>query len=142
MDWIASDIVSATGGRLLSGAPQTAFRGIGIDSRRLAADELFIAIEGETHDGHAFVPEVVARGVRGIVVKAGHARETDVAAWDRQGVACIAVADTTRALGQIAAYHRRRMPARIIALTGSNATAVNISVQVTDASNVSGVCRS
>jgi len=120
MDWIASDILTATGGRLLSGAPQAVFRGIGIDSRKLAEGALFIAIEGENHDGHSFLPEVVARGGRGLVVKEGRLPEDDLKAWAEQDVVCIAVPDTTRALGAIAAFHRRRMPARIVALTGSN----------------------
>lgn len=120
MEWTARDILSATGGDLLSGSSHTVFAGIGIDSRQLAPESLFIAIEGDTHDGHTFVADVVARGGRGILVHKGRTAETARAAWQDQHVVCIAVADTTRALGDIAAYHRRRMPARIIALTGSN----------------------
>ena len=120
MDWSAGDILAATGGRLLSGSRRTVFSGIGIDSRKLAEGDLFIAIVGETHDGHAFAPEVVARGGRGLVVKESRLPEADLNAWARQGVVCIAVPDTGRALGAVAAFHRRRMPARIIALTGSN----------------------
>ena len=120
MKWTTNDILSATGGDLLSGANHAVFAGIGIDSRQLAPESLFIAIEGDTHDGHTFVADVVARGGRGVLVRKGRIAETARAAWQNQQVVCIAVADTTRALGDIAAYHRRRMPARIIALTGSN----------------------
>jgi UDP-N-acetylmuramoyl-tripeptide--D-alanyl-D-alanine ligase len=120
MGWTTGDILTATGGRLLFGAPETDFSGIGIDSRRLAERELFIAIRGENHDGHTFLSDVVARGGRGILIKEGRVGETDLAAWKAQGVICIAVDDTLRALGNTAAYHRRRMPARIVALTGSN----------------------
>jgi UDP-N-acetylmuramoyl-tripeptide--D-alanyl-D-alanine ligase len=120
MEWTTHDILAATGGQLLSGSPRTAFAGIGIDSRRLAPDSLFIAIEGDIHDGHTFAPDVVARGGRGVVVREGRTADTTLAAWQDQQVVCISVPDTTRALGAIAAYHRRRMPVRIIALTGSN----------------------
>ena len=47
MEWTTRDILSATGGNLLSGAGHTTFAGIGIDSRQLTPDELFIAIEGD-----------------------------------------------------------------------------------------------
>lgn len=120
MEWTTNDILSATGGRLFSGARHTAFAGIGIDSRQLAPDELFIAIEGDIHDGHTFTPDVVARGGRGVLVREGRTEEAVLTAWREQQVVCITVPDTTRALGDIAAYHRRRMPARVIALTGSN----------------------
>jgi UDP-N-acetylmuramoyl-tripeptide--D-alanyl-D-alanine ligase len=120
MEWTTHDILTATGGHLLSGSRRTAFAGIGIDSRQLAPGSLFIAIEGDIHDGHTFAPDVVARGGRGVVVREGRTADTTLANWQDRQVVCITVPDTTRALGDIAAYHRRRMPARIVALTGSN----------------------
>ena len=53
-------------------------------------------------------------------MREGRVADAALAAWQDQQVVCIAVPDTTRALGDIAAYHRRRMPARVVALTGSN----------------------
>lgn len=120
MTWTTRDILSATGGRLLGGAPQRDFAGIGIDSRRLPENALFVAIRGENHDGHTFLADVVARGGRGLLVQEGRIPEAEMAAWQARDVVCIAVPDTLRALGAIAAYHRRRMPALVIALTGSN----------------------
>ena len=120
MKWTTGDILSATGGRLLCGAPATVFDGVGIDSRRLAEQAMFIAIRGEKHDGHTFLSDVVARGGRGLLIKDGRVGEAELAGWKAQGVTCIAVPDTLRALGAIAAFHRQRMPARIVALTGSN----------------------
>jgi UDP-N-acetylmuramoyl-tripeptide--D-alanyl-D-alanine ligase len=120
MEWTTSDILSATGGRLISGSPQATFKGIGIDSRRLSANELFIAIQGDTHDGHTFAPDVAARGGHGLIVKQGCLDDAVVTDWQRRDIACIAVADTTKALGDIAAFHRRRLATRVVALTGSN----------------------
>ena len=77
MDWTTEDILSATGGRLLSGPTEATFSSIGIDSRRLAPDELFIAIEGDNHDGHTFAPDVVDRGGRGVVVREKRVAEAD-----------------------------------------------------------------
>jgi UDP-N-acetylmuramoyl-tripeptide--D-alanyl-D-alanine ligase len=118
--WTIPDIQQATDGILIAGPPEAVFDQVAIDSRKIVPGQLFVAIRGENHDGHTFVDDVLARGCRGVVVQRHHAdavkREND----QRAGVAVIAVDDTTRALGALAAYHRRRMPARIIALTGSN----------------------
>jgi UDP-N-acetylmuramoyl-tripeptide--D-alanyl-D-alanine ligase len=120
MPWTAEDLCRATGGDLLSGSPAAAFAGLAIDSRRIAAGEAFVAIIGDTHDGHRFIVDVLTRGVQGLVVGQGRFTPAQLADWQAQGIACVAVADTTRALGDIAAYHRRRRPAKIVALTGSN----------------------
>ena len=121
MNWGLEDIVRATGGRLLYGAPQQRFDGIGIDSRSIDPGCLFVAIRGATHDAHKFLPQVVAKGVRGIVVQeqtGGIVLDHDV--WKEQGVACVAVEDTTGALGALAAFQRQRVQIPVVAVTGSN----------------------
>ena len=44
------------------------FSGVSTDSRTIAAGELFVALHGDTFDGHAYVAEVLARGAAGAVV--------------------------------------------------------------------------
>src|SRR5438094_302769 len=68
---------------------------------------------GEAHDGHAFLGEAVERGAGAVVVERAHAERPL-----RCGV--IAVRDTLAALGDLAAFHRRRCHPRIVAVTGSN----------------------
>jgi UDP-N-acetylmuramoyl-tripeptide--D-alanyl-D-alanine ligase len=120
MPWTVQDILEATHGDLVAGDRDRSFGSISIDSRRINATEVFVAIRGAVHDGHRFIREVLERGVRGLVV--GRSRVNDLPAALRQAghAACVAVADTTRALGDLAAYHRKRSPARVIAITGSN----------------------
>ncbi len=118
MTWTVDDIVAATGGELLCGERHRVFGGVSIDSRTIAPGELFVAIRGEVHDGHAFVGTVLDAGVGGVLVAADRAGEA--AAQARGRAACIAVADTTRALGDLGAFHRRRSPAAVVAVTGSN----------------------
>jgi UDP-N-acetylmuramoyl-tripeptide--D-alanyl-D-alanine ligase len=120
MPWTLQDILNATHGDLVAGDRDRSFDSISIDSRRITAADVFVAIRGAVHDGHRFIREVVDGGVRGLVV--GRSRIGDLPAeWLRAGpVACVAVADTTRALGDLAAYHRKRSPAAVIAITGSN----------------------
>lgn len=116
MRWTIDQIVRATAGRLVYGPPDLAFEGIGIDSRTIAPDRLFVAIRGEHHDGHAFIDQVLAKGVKGFVA-AESALAGDRPAGD---AACIAVTDTTRALGDLAAFQRNRADIPVVAITGSN----------------------
>ena len=47
------------------------FRNISIDSRTLLKNDLFIAIKGKNFDGHSFLPEVLNKGVKSVVIKKG-----------------------------------------------------------------------
>lgn len=86
------------------------FRGVSTDTRTLVKEELFFALQGPNFDGTAFVEAAAARAAAGAVVPA--AVEADVPV--------IVVDDTLRALGLLAADWRRRMPATVIGITGSN----------------------
>ena len=118
--WKTEEILEATAGELVCGDLQDAFSRVFIDSRMTAGDGVFVAITGESHDGHTFLPEVVNRGGRGFVVNRKKTEHLPLAAWKTMGVACIAVADTTRALGDMAAFNRRRSQASVVGITGSN----------------------
>ena len=50
------------------------FKNISIDSRTLLKDDLFIAIEGKNFDGHSFLPNALAKGVKSVVIKKGMQR--------------------------------------------------------------------
>jgi UDP-N-acetylmuramoyl-tripeptide--D-alanyl-D-alanine ligase len=56
------EIADAAGGRVLDADPARELRGISTDSRTVPAGALFVALVGETHDGHRFVPAAVERG--------------------------------------------------------------------------------
>lgn len=119
-DWSLSDILEATGGRQVAGLLEPRFGGIGIDSRQIPPEALFVAICGETHDGHRFVTDVVRAGVRGVVVNDAQAEDIAAGLVDRPEVSVVAVPDTTHALGRLGRYHRRRIGIPVVALTGSN----------------------
>jgi UDP-N-acetylmuramoyl-tripeptide--D-alanyl-D-alanine ligase len=120
MQWRNEDILKATGGRLVCGPATARFAGVGIDSRVIAADRLFAAICGERHDGHTFVPRVLAKGVQGVLVQEDHLQETLLEKVRASGAVCIAVTDTTRALGALAAFQRSCFAIPVVAITGSN----------------------
>ncbi|MBU1125744.1 MAG: UDP-N-acetylmuramoyl-tripeptide--D-alanyl-D-alanine ligase [Candidatus Omnitrophica bacterium] len=108
------ELVSATQGRLTNGSPKSVVKGISIDSRTIKAGQVFVAIKGSTFEGHLFIPAALQKGASCIITQAPILPKEIVAA------ACIVVKDTTKALGDIARFHRKRFSIPVIAVTGSN----------------------
>jgi UDP-N-acetylmuramoyl-tripeptide--D-alanyl-D-alanine ligase len=107
------DIVRATQGALVGGDLGIPVTGVSIDSRTLAVGEAFFAIHGHRLDGHAFLGDAAARGAACLVV---HTLPDDAPA----NVPLVLVEDTTRALGRLATWHRRRFAGPVVAVTGSS----------------------
>lgn len=118
--WTIDDILAATAGDWICGNRNAQFSGIAIDSRQISLSELFVAICGEFHDGHRFCADVVQGGIKGILIDNHAIRSLPIAEWREKGIACIGVGNTTRALGDLAAYTRHRFPVSVVAITGSN----------------------
>ena len=118
--WTAGRILEATQGVLLSGGPDQTFAGISIDSRSVSASDCFVAIKGDVHDGHAFIPQVLAKGVQGIILRQEHFANIQLPATSAPSVVCIGVPDTVAALGALAKDQRRRAAVSVAAITGSN----------------------
>ena len=96
------------------------FSGISIDSRTISADDLFVAIKGNVHDGHNFAGEVIEQGVRGLLINKDKTGDLPVDQWQKKGIVCVAADDTTKALGELASFNRKRLRVSVIAITGSN----------------------
>ncbi|MBE1876447.1 UDP-N-acetylmuramoyl-tripeptide--D-alanyl-D-alanine ligase [Myceligenerans pegani] len=111
----AAQVVAATGGTL-HGDPDARVTGpVVTDSRKAEPGSLFVAWEGESADGHEFVPSAVAAGA--VVVLA--ARELPGA-----GVPVVVTPDPQRALGDLARHVLARVrevnpDLRVVAVTGS-----------------------
>ncbi len=99
-DWI---------GATLQGDNQ-AFHGVSTDSRSVQAGELFVALRGPRHDGHDHVATAIAQGAAAVMVE----RPMPVS------VPQLVVADSRRALGELAAAWRRSLDVEVVAITGSN----------------------
>ncbi|MDP9314504.1 MAG: UDP-N-acetylmuramoyl-tripeptide--D-alanyl-D-alanine ligase [Chloroflexota bacterium] len=121
-------------GALPSLHDQAPFSAVAIDSRQVTVGDLFVALPGEHVDGHQFVGDALRRGARGALVRrdwaAGHVHELDQSVAllvDGDSLALVqpgqqvvfAVDDPLATLQQLSAIHRRRMPARMIGITGS-----------------------
>src|SRR3954470_15533221 len=70
-----ADIEAATHGALVRGAKLLPLDGVCTDSRSVAAGNVFVALHGESFDGHAFVAASASSGARAAVVRRGFVAE-------------------------------------------------------------------
>lgn len=102
--WTSADIATAT-----NGAASAAFdvSGVTFDSREVGQGDLFIALTGETTDGHKFLDQAFDRGAAGAIVSQDTPHPN------------VLVSDTFAALESLAKASRARTSARIVGVTGS-----------------------
>jgi UDP-N-acetylmuramoyl-tripeptide--D-alanyl-D-alanine ligase len=102
--WTSSEIAVATQGRA---SDHFDVGGVAFDSREVGPGDLFVALKGETTDGHRFVEQAFAQGAAGVLVS--------------QPVAGphIIVPNTTSALDAMGIASRQRTKAKIVGVTGS-----------------------
>ncbi|MBK7945831.1 MAG: bifunctional UDP-N-acetylmuramoyl-tripeptide:D-alanyl-D-alanine ligase/alanine racemase [Flavobacteriales bacterium] len=115
-----SALAEAIGGEWLVRHDDPVIAQLSIDSRKPFAphDTLFIALKGERHDGHRYLSDLHARGMRQFIVSDA----IDAASLPASNV--IRVRDTCDALQRMAAWHRRHFTAPVIGITGSNGKTV------------------
>ena len=95
----------------LVGAGSTVLGRVHTDSRSLQAGDLFVALQGERFDAHAFLPQARTAGAAAALAHGGLAAA---------GLAGIEVPDTLRAFGALAAGWRAQFNLPLVAVTGSN----------------------
>src|SRR4030042_631628 len=115
--FLLKEVLEATGGVLISGAPENIFYGISTDSRGVNKGNLFIALKGEKYDGHDFVHKASELGAGGVLV---HDENRINSRELSKNVAVIKVSDTLLALGDLAQTWRKKFSIPVIGLTGSS----------------------
>lgn len=112
------NVRAATSGRWLQRPASLKLRvltGVGIDTRDDLTGKAFVAIRGQSHDGHAYLAEAAKAGARVLVVEhvpAGVTLPGDVAV--------VQVENTRRALARMALNYRRSLRGtKVIVVTGS-----------------------
>ncbi len=95
----------------LEGSATAVIAGYSIDSRTIQPGDLFFALVGPNHNGHAFVKDALAAGACGVVVSDAMDAPDDAT--------LLRVADTTRALQELAMHVRRREAVQVVGITGS-----------------------
>jgi len=102
--WTAFEIAAAVDGEVHGSFDAN---GVAFDSREIGPGDLFVALSGETTDGHRFLDRAYAAGAAGAIV-------SEAASGPH-----VRVADTMAALNALGAAARARMPGKVIGVTGS-----------------------
>jgi alanine racemase len=108
------------GGDLCGPSPKGPLRSACIDSRRVDPGDLFFALSGPRHDGHAYVAGAQAAGAGLVIVRRSWPGRSEAAAAGP----LLAVDDPLDALQALAAWHRRQHIGQVVAITGSNGKTV------------------
>ena len=106
------EIVAATGGQLLCGNENQKIEHLGIDSRTMKGNDLFVPLIGEKVDAHRFIEQAFGAGAVAVLTSEHETAEDGEHAWIR-------VADTKKALQEIGRYYRSRLSLPLVGITGS-----------------------
>jgi len=87
--------------------------GVSTDTRSIQKGNCFFALVGPNFDGHQFVRQALEQGAACAVIQ----QPVELPANLNGRV--LTVEDTVKALGQLAAWYRRQLKAKVIAITGS-----------------------
>ena len=112
-----SNIAEITAGKLLlNNEDSTTIINLLTDSRKISNAEtaLFFALKGKRHDGHQFVHDLYAIGIRNFVVS------VDPEIFKCPSANFVVVDDSLLALQKLAAWHRAQFDLPVIGITGSN----------------------
>lgn len=107
--WTAEEIARATSGKILNDFDVS---GLSIDTRTIKKGDLFIALKGESLDGHDHAAEALKKGAAGVLVS-----RLPEGVPEHQAVI---VEDTMKALEAMAKAARHRGTAKVIGITGSS----------------------
>ena len=103
-----ANIAKKVGGQLIGDDCEIA--SVGIDSRNITHNQLFIGIKGENFDGNTYALEAIIQGAAAVLVNDA----------DTKARPAVVVDDTRLALGELASDWRKQFSAPIVAVTGSN----------------------
>lgn len=109
-DMTLGKVVNAVGGQLLHAPRSRKISGVSIDSRQILPGQLFVALRGERVDGLDYASLAVAAGAAAVICERPLAN-----------LPHILVANSRKALGDLAGAYRQQFPAlRLAAVTGSS----------------------
>lgn len=94
------------------GGKDVEFSRVVIDSRLVMPGDLFVALKGDTFDGHHFIESALSKGAVGIIIDQTHPQP--------EKGPFIVVEETTLALGKLGAKWREKMNVKVCAVTGSS----------------------
>ena len=89
--------------------------GVSIDSRRAAANHLFVAVRGTQADGHRYIPKAIEQGATVVVCE-------EIPEEQTEGVTYLKVENSEQVVGQLASnfYSNPSSELRLVGVTGTN----------------------
>ena len=99
----------------LTGDAEVEITGVNIDSRRIAAGHLFVAIPGTQTDGHRFISKAIEQGAVAVLCE-------NVPAELAEGVTYVVVTSTEQCVGEVATqfYGAPSRRLKLVGVTGTN----------------------
>lgn len=114
--WTVDNLRSTLGGTWLSRCPAEAVIGLSTDTRTLKSGQAFLALKGDSFDGHTMLAKAAAAGAPLAIVDSA-----EKAGPLPDGIGVLKVQDTRRALLRLAGAYRKTLErTRVIAVCGSN----------------------
>ncbi len=113
------EILEATGGKLVSGSTEDFVLGVKHDSRECEKDDMFVAVIGENQDGHSYIPQVIEKGCRTLLVSEDIDLSDILEKNGDKKLNVVKAGDTVRAMGDLAKYYLSTLDVKKIAVTGS-----------------------
>lgn len=109
-----SELIKSTNAKLVNGNLNDEINDVVIDSRKANKDNVFIAIIGESLDGHKYMESAYENGCRNFIKNSN-----SVINIEYKDINLIEVENTEQALGQIAKYYKQKFDIPFVGVTGS-----------------------
>lgn len=115
----ADELVKVVKGRLLRGQEKSLVKSINLNSKTLKRGDFFIPLKGERFDAHQFLEQALSRGTSGFLVEKPSGQMASHLKGLKKETVIIEVANTLRALQDIAGYLRHKLDLEVVGITGS-----------------------
>ena len=104
-------VAKAVKGTIIHGSTDIDIFSVSTNSKELEAGALFVPIKGEVYDAHDFIEDAYKHGAVACFTSKDEVYQ--------EGIVCIKVEDTLKALQDLATYYRNQFDVSIIGITGS-----------------------
>lgn len=110
-----SDLLKAIQPTKVIGSIDKEITGVNIDSRKIEAGHLFMAMRGTQADGHAYIPSAISKGATAVLCE-------ELPKELNENITYIAVVDTEDAVGKLATtfYGDPTSKLKLVGVTGTN----------------------
>ncbi len=98
--------------------PKKRINAVSTDSRSVREGDLFIALRGETFDGHSYIKQIASQGAIGAVVSERWYKKNGKSAPKK--LCLLVVKDPLQTYGDLAAIYRKKYSIPILLVAGSN----------------------